>query len=330
MEKMDKGTMLLGTEEAKVLSQPTVSRPFWGGRTPRYICQMFMAKDACIEIEGGVYRVNQVAEPFLELGQTVQKSPEALPFGNLKPKASHNEGEVIDVSFAKYKSDPLELKLIPIQSVVKVHTRIPDLYSNKHDQLLHQLQLSAETIYETKENLIYNHPVFGLLNQVKDKLRIKTEAKPTPNLLDQMLTKLWKMPDAFFMHMDTLQALQAECNKLGIALETKEMFGSSFSCWRGLPLFPTNKLHLLGTGKTDDETGREKLKTSICLVRFGEKKQGCISLFPKEKKGSEALPLIDCEFMGIDNNSVASYLLTTYTAIAVLTPGALCVSDVVI
>ena len=60
------------------------------------------------------------------------------------------------------------------------------------------------------------------------------------------------------------------------------------------------------------------------------KKNRCISLFPAEKQGSESFPLIDVEFMGIDNNSVASYLLSTYTAIAVLTPGALCVSDVVI
>jgi len=217
------------------------------------------------------------------------------------------------------------------------------LFSNKHDQLLTQLGLAAEVVYENKENLLFNHPKFGLLNNVAKPLHIKEDGPPTPEVLDDMLSRLWKMPDAFMMHPETLQAFQAECNKLGIRLQPREMWGSQFTCWRGLPILPTNKLYLTpGDAAEDQKSTAEKTKyemndrergeshSSILLARFGEQRQGVVSLYPKGMTGSKMFPLIDIDFMGLDERSVASYLLSTYAAIAVLTPGALARADVVI
>lgn len=338
-KQSDKAKVLLGTEEAKVISTPTVSFPAWGGITPRWICRMFMSKPkSCIPVEGGVYRVNQLSEDFLPIQKAVSTTILDLPLGNLHPHHSHIEGSELDVSTAKYQQKPLELHLQPIQAVVKIHTRLPDLYSNKHDQLFWQLYLGAQSIYESKENLIYNHPEIGLLKQCKPKLKISLGGPPMPDLLDEMLSRIWKRPDAFFMHMEALQAFQSECNKLGIALETTQIFDTTFTCWRGLPIFPTNKLYLLenkaesnsSKKATISDRLRGESKTNVMLMRFGEQKQGCVSLFPQGKEGSKMFPLIDVQFMGIDSNSVASYLLTTYFSIGVLTPGALCVAEVII
>ncbi|MHA2502661.1 MAG: hypothetical protein ACXAE3_07320 [Candidatus Kariarchaeaceae archaeon] len=340
-ENMSREQLLLSTEQAKVIDSPTISRPYWGGRTPRW--RFIQEAGACIPAEGGAYRVNELSESFIPIQKSVSTSLLDLPTGNLAAKHSHIEGSLLDISYASYNQKPKEIHLEPIQSVVRFHTRVQSLFANKHDQLLTQLGLASEVIYENKENLLFNHPKFGLLNNVAKPLHIHSEGPPTPDLLDDMLSRLWKMPDAFIMHMETLQAFRAECNRQGIKLDHKEMWGSQFTCWRGLPILPTNKLYLTPESHDGkDRSAAEKTQyemndrergtshTSILLARFGEMKQGVVSLFPKGMTGSKMFPLIEIDFMGLDERSVASYLLSTYAAIAVLTPGALARADVVI
>ncbi|MDH5403767.1 MAG: hypothetical protein OEY49_14820 [Candidatus Heimdallarchaeota archaeon] len=341
---MSREQLLLSTEQAKVLDSPTISRPYWGGRTPRWFCR-YMMEHGCMSVEGGAFRVNRLSEGFLPIQKTVSTSVLDLPTGNLSVKHSHIEGSLLDISYAQYDQNPKEIVLQPIQTVVKFHTRVQSLYANKHNQLLTQLGLAADVIYENKENLLFNHPEFGLLNNVSPSLHIKEDGPPTPNLLDDMLSRVWKMPDFFVMHMEALQSFHAEANKLGIKLETKQIWGSTFTCWRGLPIFPTNKLYLLTEEEkknSDKKSYSEKTKyevddrhrgeshTSILLCRAGEPKQGIVSLYPKGMEGSKMFPLIEVDFMGLDERSVASYLVSTYAAIAVLTPGAICRADVVI
>ena len=321
---------LLPKSNAVVLSSSHKSRPYWEGRSPRWICQMMMQR-ACVPVTGGIYRVNKVAEPFIPI-QTSTGSPLVnLPAQNLHVLHSHNEGSTLDSSYAAYDEAPREIHLQPIQTVVKMHTRIPALYSTHHNQLEMQLSLSAEWMYESKENLIFNHPDWGLVNNVAPRLQLKSDGGPTPDLLDDMLSRVWKMPDVFVMHPEAIAAFTQQCNKMGITLETMEFNGGHFVCWRGLPLLPTNKLYLYdGKGQTLQDRKVGASKTSILLLRMGEDKQGVISLYAAGTEGSPRFPFITVDFMGISDESVASYLMTMYAAVSVLTAGALCKAEVVI
>jgi hypothetical protein len=328
---------LLRVESAKVLSVPTVSRPYWGGRSPRWICRVLNAK-ACVPVDGGVWRSNQLVESFLPIQSTTPTTIERLPTGNLQINHSHLEGAKLDISYAAYDESPREIALQPIQTVMRMHTRVHDLYSDHHDQLLEQLGFAAEVIYETKENLIFNHPDYGLVNNVKPRLQIDHDGPPTPELLDRMLAHVWKMPDLFVMHPEALHSFRDEANTRGLTLETVTMFGAAFSCWRGIPILPTNKLHLTSLDGADVDVAQSDFqarkpgesRTDVLLMRVGEKKQGVLSLYARDVAGTATFPFIDIQFMGLSEGSIASYLLTTYAAMAVSTPGALAGARVVI
>jgi hypothetical protein len=321
---------LLPKSNAVVLSSSHKSRPYWEGRSPRWICQM-MVQRACVPVTGGIYRLNKVAEPFIPVQVSTGTPLVNLPSQNLHIAHSHSEGSTLDSSYAAYDEAPREIHLQPIQTVVKMHTRIPALYSTHHNQLEMQLSLSAEWMYESKENLIFNHPDWGLVNNVAPRLQLKSDGGPTPDLLDDMLSRIWKMPDVFVMHPEAIAVFAQECTKRGITLETMEFNGGHFICWRGLPLLPTNKLYLTdGKGQVLQDRKVGASKTSILLLRMGEDKQGVISLYAAGTEGSPRFPFITVDFMGISDESVASYLMTMYAAIAVLTAGALCKAEVVI
>lgn len=321
---------LLPKSNAVVLSSSHKSRPFWEGRTPRWICQM-MVQRGCIPVTGGIYRLNKVAEPFIAV-QTSTGSPLVnLPSQNLHIMHSHNEGTTLASSYAAYDEAPREIHLAPIQTVVKMHTRIPALYSTHHNQLEMQLSLAAEWMYESKENLIFNHPDWGLLNSVAPRLQLKSDGGPTPDLLDDMLSRIWKVPDVFVMHPEAIAVFGQTCSKMGITLETTEFNGGHFITWRGLPILPSNKVYLTdgkGTQLQDRKAGASK--TNVLLLRMGEDKQGVISLYAAGTEGTPRFPFITVDFMGISDESVASYLMTMYAAIAVLTAGALCKAEVTI
>jgi hypothetical protein len=90
------------------------------------------------------------------------------------------------------------------------------------------------------------------------------------------------------------------------------MFGSPFLTWRGVPLVPTDKIAIHG----------EANKTSILLLRVGEKKQGVVGLFQPGLPG-EQTPGLSVRYMGINRNSIASYLISLYCSAAILTEDAL-------
>jgi hypothetical protein len=94
------------------------------------------------------------------------------------------------------------------------------------------------------------------------------------------------------------------------------LFGSPFLTWRGVPLIPTNKLELVGKSKSDSAS------TSILLLRVGEGEQGVVGL---QKAGvtGEVEPGLSVRYMGTDQNSIASHLVTRYFSASVLTADAI-------
>ena len=89
-----------------------------------------------------------------------------------------------------------------------------------------------------------------------------------------------------------------------------------------MPIFPTEKLNVDGKAKPKSHGG----KTNILLMRVGEKKQGVIGLFQPGLPG-EQTPGLSVRFMGINNKALASYLISLYCSVAVLTEDAIAVLE---
>jgi hypothetical protein len=137
---------------------------------------------------------------------------------------------------------------------------------------------------------------------------------PTPDDLDELITRVWKEPAFFLAHPRAIAAFGRECTRRGVPPPTVTLFGSPFLTWRGLPLIPSDKLAIDGN------------KSNILLLRVGEKKQGVIGLFQPGLPG-EQTPGLSVRYMGINRNSIASYLVSLYCSAAVLTEDALAVLE---
>jgi len=196
---------------------------------------------------------------------------------------------------------------------VNVDTRVSDLYSKPYDQVREQLRVVIESVKERQENELLNNADYGLLHNVPDSQKISTrKGSPTPDDLDQLLTKVWKEPSLFLAHPAAIAAFGRECTRRGVPPPTVTLFGSPFLTWRGVPLIPTDKLRV--SAKTQ--------KTSIMLLRVGERKQGVIGLFQPGLAGEQS-PGLSVRFTGIDNRGLASYLISLYCAASVLTNDAI-------
>ena len=92
------------------------------------------------------------------------------------------------------------------------------------------------------------------------------------------------------------------------------LFGAQFITWRGIPIIPSDKVPV------------EKGKTKFILVRTGEERQGVVGLYQPGLVGEQA-PGLSVRFTGINRSGIASYLVTLYSSLAVLTDDALAVLD---
>ncbi len=231
-----------------------------------------------------------------------------------------NGGEPkLPTTFVDYEEDPREYHLSTIQTVLRTHTRVTDLYSNKIDQLREQVRLTVESVNEWEEWELINNPNFGLLHEVAPSHRIPTRSgAPTPDDLDELLALVWKKPAFFLAHPKAIAAFGRECTRRGVPPPTVNLFGSPFITWRGVPLVPSDKLLIDGKSNGDGNLG----STSILLLRVGESEQGVVGL---QKAGvpGEVEPGLSVRYMGTDENSIASHLVTRYFSASVLTEDAI-------
>jgi len=288
----------LGDRAAFQLANVTKTPPQYSAITPRWLVRLLDWKP----LEAGTLRVNRVVN---------QESVE-VACGTKDEKA-------IPESFVDYEEKPREYTLCAITTVLDVHTRVSDLYSNPYSQIGEQLRLTIENVKERQESELINNAEYGLLNNVAATQRIKTrKGSPTPDDLDELLAKVWKEPSFFIAHPRAIAAFGRECTLRGVPPPTVTLFGSPFLTWRGVPIFPTEKLNVDGHAKPKSHGG----KTNILLLRVGEKKQGVVGLFQPGLPG-EQTPGLSVRFMGINNKAIASYLISLYCSVAVLTEDAI-------
>jgi hypothetical protein len=286
----------LGEQGAIQLANVTKTAPIYGAITPRWIVRLLDWKP----LEAGIFRRNRVVD---------QKAIEVL--------CGHVDESVIPGTYAEYEETPREYRLSSINALLNVDTRIGDLFSNPYDQVREQLRVTIEGVKERQENELLNNADYGLLNNVPDSQRVSTrKGAPTPDDLDELLTKVWKEPSFFVAHPRAIAAFGRECTRRGVPPPTVTLFGNPFLTWRGVPLIPTDKVHVAG----------KVPKSKILLIRVGERKQGVIGLFQPGLTGEQS-PGLSVRFMGIDDRALASYLISLYCSASVLTDDAIAVLD---
>ena len=255
----------------------------------------------------------------LELRSTVNRYGER----NIDLVSGFAENVEIPETFVDYSSTPREYSLSAVQTVVRVHTRVSDLYNGPLNQLEEQIRLTIEGIRERQEWELINNKKFGLIHSVDPAMRISTRyGAPTPDDLDELLALVWKKPAFFLAHPKAIAAFERECTWRGVPPVTTTLLGSPILLWRGVPIIPCDKLEMKSRGQSSQSPGT----TSILLLRAGEADQGVVGLHQAGIPG-EIMPSLSARLMGLDSLGVASYLLTLYFSCAVLTDDALAILE---
>src|SRR5271163_2606276 len=292
VDEVERKTLSEGA--ARQLANATKTHAQWGCITARWLVNFL----SWTPVEAGIFRLNRVKE----------REDDATDVECSPPRDSNPD---LPETFVDYVDNPREYFLKAVTTVLDVQTRVSDLYSQPFDQVQEQLRLLIEKVKERQEGELINNGEYGLLASVAPTQRIRTrKGPPTPDDLDELLTRVWKEPGFFLAHPRAIAAFGRECTRRGVPPPTANLYGTQFLTWRGIPLVPSDKLAIKGE------------KTNILLLRTGEKKQGVIGLFQPGLPG-EVTPSLSVRFMGINHKAIASYLISLYCSIAVLTDDAI-------
>ncbi|MDR2819049.1 MAG: hypothetical protein LBB60_00745 [Desulfovibrio sp.] len=294
----------LHRDAAYQLTNVTKTPPQYGSITPRWLTRLLEFKG----LEAGIYRVNKVVE-----GETP-----------LDVLCSQDSGQTeIPQGYIEYQTKPREYELSSITTIINVDTRISDVYSAPYDQIGEQIALAIESLKERQESQIINNEDYGLLKNVVESQRIQPRfGAPMPDDLDELLSKVWKESSFFLAHPRAIAAFARECTRRGVPPSTTSIAGGTFIQWRGVPLIPTDKLFVDGLKNPRAKTG----KTNILLVRTGEQKRGVVGLYQAGLPGEQSRGL-SVRLRGIDDQGVASYLLSLYCSAAILADDAIAVLE---
>lgn len=226
--------------------------------------------------------------------------------------AAGHEGEaMLPSTFVDYEINPREYELSVAQTVLRMHTRVADLYNEPMNQLEQQLRLTIEALRERQESEIVNNPDFGLLANADHAQRISTRSgPPTPDDFDELIS-MRRSTRAIFAHPKVIAAFGRECTKRGIYPDSVNIDGHNLPGWRGVPIYPCGKIPVNG-GHT----------SQVLALRTGEDDQGVVGLY-QTGIPDEYEPGLNVRFMGIDTSAIMSYLVTAYYSAAVLVPDAL-------
>jgi hypothetical protein len=225
--------------------------------------------------------------------------------------AGHAGEDDLPGTFVDYDPSPREYELSVAQTILRVQTRVADLYNQPMDQTEQQLRLTIEALRERQEHELINNRDFGLLHNADFKQCIYTRTgPPTPDDFDELLTRRRK-PRLLLAHPRAIAAFGRECTNAGVYPETVQVEGQRVHAWRGVPILPCNKIPISSTNTT-----------SVLVLRTGLDDEGVIGL-RQTGLPDEVEPGLNARFMGINDKAVTSYLVSTYYSVAVLVPDAL-------
>ncbi|RKG98401.1 cyclic nucleotide-binding domain-containing protein [Corallococcus sp. CA053C] len=225
--------------------------------------------------------------------------------------AGHHGEPVLAGGFVDYELKPREYELSVAQTILRVHTRVADLFNDPMNQTAEQLRLTVEALKERKEHELINNREFGLLHNADLKQRINTRSgPPTPDDMDELLSRRRK--SRFFVaHPRTIAAFGRECNRRGLYPTPVDVLGQKLNAWRGVPILPCDKIPISNT-----------LTSSILVLRTGADDQGVIGLHHTGLP-DEVEPGLSVRRMDINDKAITEYLVSTYFSAALLVPDAL-------
>lgn len=284
----------LGDVAARQLAIATRSVPQLESISPRWLTHLL----SWVPVESGVFRLNKV------VGEE-----------GIQVDCSRRDESILPHTYVDYEQTPREYNLSAVNTLIDVHTRVSDLYSKPYNQITEQLRLAIEKIKERQESELINNEDYGLLSNVAKRQVIKTRTgAPTPDDLDELITKVWKNPGFFLLHPLAVAAFGRECTRRGVPPPTVSLHGTQFLTWRGIPLIPSDKVPVANG------------KSKILLLRTGEARQGVIGLYQPNLPG-EQTPGLSVKYTGINDKAIASYLISLYCSLVVLVDDALAVLD---
>ncbi|KND27443.1 MULTISPECIES: family 2B encapsulin nanocompartment shell protein [Streptomyces] len=225
--------------------------------------------------------------------------------------AGHSGEPDIPHTFVDYEAAPREYELSVAQTVLRIHTRVADLYNQPMNQTEQQIRLTVEALKERQEHELVNNREFGLLHNCEYDQRLQPhDGVPSPDDLDELLSRR-RGTKLLLAHPRAISAFGRELNKRGLVPETIDIAGNRIPTWRGVPIYPCNKIPVT-----------EARTTSIIAMRTGEDDQGVIGLRAASIP-DEIEPSLSVRFMGINEQAIIKYLVTAYYSAAVLVPDAL-------
>ncbi|NOK12411.1 family 2B encapsulin nanocompartment shell protein [Corallococcus exercitus] len=225
--------------------------------------------------------------------------------------AGHHGEPALPGTFVDYELKPREYELSVAQTILRVHTRVSDIFNDPMNQTAEQLRLTIEALKERKEHELINNPEFGLLHNADLKQRINTRSgPPTPDDLDELLSRRRKTR-FMLAHPRAIAAFGRECNKRGLYPTVVDVEGQKMQAWRGVPMLPCDKLPI-----TRDNT------SAIIAMRIGPDDQGVIGLH-NAGIPDEVEPSLTVKRMAVNDQAITNYLVSTYYSAAVLVPDAL-------
>ena len=246
-----------------------------------------------------------------EFRQRPQRAQNKSGEAEIALSSGHAGEDDLPGTFVDYDPSPREYELSVAQTILRVQTRVADLYNQPMNQTEQQLRLTIEALRERQESELINNRDFGLLHNADFQQCIYTRTgPPTPDDFDELITRRRKSR-LLLAHPRAIAAFGRECSRRGIYPETATVEGQRVQSWRGVPLLPCNKIPIASNNTT-----------SVLVLRTGLEDEGVIGL-RQTGLPDEVEPGLNARFMGISEKAISSYLVSTYYSVAVLVPDAL-------
>ena len=257
-----------------------------------------------------------LGEHIKEFKSRAQKPQDGSGEAAIQVSAGHKGEPQLAATFVDYELAPREYELHVAQSIVRVHTRVADLYNEPMNQVEEQIRLTVEALRERQEDEMLNNHEIGLLHNADFKQRTHTiDGAPAPDDMDNLLSMVWKEPSFFLAHPSAIAAFGQECSRRGIYPGQVEFGGTKVAAWRDVPILPCSKIPI-----AQDRTSQ------IMLMRTGADNQGVVGLH-QTGIPDEQSPSLSVRFMGITEQAIIQYLVNCYYSAAVLVPDALAILD---
>ena len=170
--------------------------------------------------------------------------------------------------FVDYELAPREFELSIAQTILRVHTRVQDLFNEPIDQLEQQLRLTIEAMRERQEHeLVNNRDSVCCTTRTSASASIPAAAHPPRTTWISCSTRSGRTPASSSRTRKPSPRSATSAAGRASSPETIHVPGGRLSAWRGVPIYPCWKIPI-----------SEHRTTSIMVMRTGEADRGVIGL----------------------------------------------------